>query len=79
MNIAIAGKSGFIGRAISEKLEKEHNVYAIPREISYKGGDELLAIIERSDIIINLAGENILKRWTKKNRKRIYNLPNEQP
>ncbi len=73
MNIAIAGKSGFIGRAISEKLEKEHNVYAIPREISYKGGDELLAIIERSDIIINLAGENILKRWTKKNRKRIYN------
>jgi len=73
MNIAIAGKSGFIGRAISQNSVKEHNVYAIPREISYKGGDELLSIVESSDVIINLAGENILKRWTRKNRERIFN------
>lgn len=73
MNIAIAGKSGFIGRAISEKLEKSHNVYSVPREISYEGGEDLLSLVERSDVIINLAGENILKRWTARNREKIYN------
>lgn len=73
MNIAIAGISGFMGKAVSKELSKDHNVYAIPREISYAGGDDLLSIVEHSDAIINLAGESILKRWTKKNRERIFN------
>lgn len=73
MNIAIAGISGFLGKAVSELLSKEHKVYSIPREISYKGGGELISLIERTDIIINLAGENILKRWTKRNKERIFN------
>lgn len=71
MNIAILGKSGFTGTYVSKKLQSKHNVYGVPSAISSRGGEELLEIIEKSDVIINLAGENIFKRWTRSNREKI--------
>ena len=69
MNIAVTGASGFVGRALSERLRASgHGVTAIslrtqpPPEVF--GGCEA---------VVNLAGEPVAQRWTTAARERISN------
>lgn len=65
MEILITGLGGFIGQAMKNAcLEAGHNVYTIPREILLPGGQRLKEATGRADVIVNLAGENIMGRWT---------------
>lgn len=73
LKIAVAGASGYIGTALVCALrEKGHTVVAITRQTEVAGTIhwnpdlELLdsQLLEGFDVIINLAGENISKRWT---------------
>jgi uncharacterized protein (TIGR01777 family) len=61
MKIAVAGGTGFIGKALVARLRER--------------GDEVLVLgrgeVASADVIINLAGENVGKRWTPKRKARI--------
>ncbi len=64
--VAITGSSGFVGTNLKSFFElKGFKVIAIKRE-ELKNIDKLCQIIEEATIIINLAGANIVNRWTEK-------------
>jgi len=73
LNIKITGLNGYLGRLISRDLkERGHMVSGIDRNSLYSPGSILETEIKSSDVIINLSGAPILKRWTEKNKKTIY-------
>ncbi len=70
MNIIISGSTGFIGKYISKELTNAaYTVKSIPKNILYNNEKELQNLIDWADVVINLAGAPILKRWTKKYQK----------
>lgn len=82
MNIVVAGASGFVGRALMPALAADgHGVRRLvrrppgaPNEIAWHPGARELdpAVLEGTDVIVNLAGENIAGgRWTSARRERI--------
>jgi uncharacterized protein (TIGR01777 family) len=71
--LSITGSSGFVGTSLRNFFEKKgFNVIGIKRE-ELKDEKKLLAIIETSDIVVNLAGANIISRWTDEYKKTLYN------
>ncbi len=67
MTVGITGATGFVGRALSERLRKSgHQV----RPISLRTGVSTGALAG-CDAVINLAGEPVSQRWTDEVRKRI--------
>lgn len=73
MNIVVTGASGFLGKSLIVYLSKVgYNVIPMHRKDFIDNGllDEKL---KNSNVIINLAGETIFQRWSKKNKKRIIN------
>jgi uncharacterized protein (TIGR01777 family) len=71
MNIAIIGGTGFIGRYLTIYFEdKGNNVFIISRSLMQKE-NELIKIIEKSDVLLNFAGEPIDGIWTKKKKVKI--------
>lgn len=74
MEIKITGINGYIGQLISKELiAQNHQVSGIGRKLLYGAISELQKEISACDVLINLAGAPILKRWTQKNKKLIYN------
>lgn len=77
MNIAIAGASGMVGKALTRHLTaKGHTVSALKRD--EHGGaakpfkDASVEDLQKFDAVINLAGENIAgKRWSDEQKKLI--------
>ncbi len=73
MDIKITGASGYLGRIITAELKgKGHNVLPIQRELLYGPAENLAGELKNIDVLINLAGAPVLQRWTKKNKKEIY-------
>ncbi len=86
MQILITGGTGFIGQLLREELIKQgHNLTIVTRNIKkYEDesasnqrfidlNDDFVPYIEKSDAVINLAGENLFKkRWDEKLKKIIY-------
>jgi uncharacterized protein (TIGR01777 family) len=71
MNIAIAGASGFVGSFLKTYFtEKEYQVIAIPRA-TFLDENALQQVVNWADVVINLAGESILKRWSSSYKKRL--------
>ncbi len=69
MRVAITGASGFVGRALSERLRSSgHNVSAI--SLRTQPPPEVFAGCEA---VVNLAGEPVAQRWTAAARERISN------
>ncbi len=67
MNVAITGASGFVGRALSERLRASgHNVTAI--SLRTQPPPEVFAGCQA---VVNLAGEPVAQRWTAAARERI--------
>ncbi|MGM9925233.1 MAG: TIGR01777 family oxidoreductase [Bacillus sp. (in: firmicutes)] len=86
MKVAIAGGSGFVGKAITKELHAEnHDVYILTRNIAGKENSERLAYVqwlnegdhpekalEGVDAMINLAGVSLNSgRWTNERKKQI--------
>ena len=57
MKILITGVNGFIGKNLDVRLRenKEYSVIPFTRENSV---DELIGLVDASDVIVHLAGEN---------------------
>lgn len=62
MKIAIAGHRGFIGSNLVEFL-REDQVVTLPRNLLYGDPSYLSGAIEGVDVVINLAGAPIARRW----------------
>ena len=83
MNILITGGTGFIGSYLCEHLENRGDHLMIltrnPDKYSdtdtrsyHRIDDELTPLVDKSDAIVNLAGENLFdQRWTEAAKKRI--------
>lgn len=75
MNIAISGESGFVGKHLSAFLMQfGHQILPLGRDLFKDNRDkELIQILSKSDIVINLAGAPINKRWTKTYKEELFN------
>ncbi len=73
MKIAISGASGFIGTNLSHYFESRgHSIFPINRAtLSDENKEMLHSILSQADIVINLAGASINKRWTNKYKKEL--------
>lgn len=70
--LAITGSSGFVGTSLKKHFEsKGYKVIGIKRD-ELKDINKLTSIIEKVDVIINLAGANIINRWTDSYKKLLY-------
>lgn len=88
-NLLIFGGSGFIGRNLIKELSGNYNITVVSRnpdkqknlfsseikfaQIDYSNPDEFASILNDTDAIINLAGENVGERWTNKKKQAIKN------
>jgi uncharacterized protein len=73
LEIRVTGMSGYLGRSISEELQKNgHEVLGIERKLIYGSLNKLSKQIEGADVIINLAGAPILQRWSERKKRLIH-------
>lgn len=73
MRIKITGINGYIGSLLAKELShKGHKVSGVQRKLLYGDTKFLKEEISLADVVINLAGASILKRWTKSNMRRMY-------
>jgi len=69
MIIALTGANGFIGTNLRERFKSIASEILILRR---NDSDDIWRdFVSKADVIINLAGSTIFKRWNKKNRKLI--------
>ncbi|MDD3876782.1 MAG: TIGR01777 family oxidoreductase [Bacteroidales bacterium] len=72
--IFISGQNGLIGTSLSNALkDKGYDVTAIDRNAFKMEAGHFLSFIESADIIINLAGAPIIRRWTNKYKDELFN------
>ncbi len=65
MNILVTGLNGFVGQEVKTAFERSgHQVYPAPKDILLLGGIGLDKAVRKADVIVNLAGANIVGRWT---------------
>lgn len=67
MKVAITGASGFVGTALQKHFSSS---VVIDRDDSH---DVIVEKLKQVDIVINLAGAPIIKRWSKSYKKTLYN------
>lgn len=72
INVAISGSTGLIGQALSNHLRAEgYEIISVKREDFQKGAVAVHDKIRNCQIVINLAGSPVIKRWTGKNKHKI--------
>lgn len=70
--VAITGASGFVGSNLKNYFSNlGFKIVSIKRE-ELKDFEKLTKIVEESEFIINLAGANIINRWTNSYKKLLY-------
>ncbi len=87
MKILLAGGSGFVGTSLTKELSRNNSITVVDRNvpapdrnsenIRYVASDlskpgEWQALIPEQDVIINLAGATIFKKWDSNTKKIIY-------
>ncbi|MGM0519549.1 MAG: TIGR01777 family oxidoreductase [Campylobacterota bacterium] len=71
--IAITGASGFVGTSLINYFTNlNYEVIKIKREY-LSDSKKLEEIVNKADILINLAGANIISRWSQEYKKTLYN------
>lgn len=75
MKIAISGASGYIGKHLTLFFIKlRYKVIPIPRELfGEEAFPELVNRISGCNVVINLAGARLNKRWTQAHKAELYN------
>jgi uncharacterized protein (TIGR01777 family) len=72
MKVFVAGGSGLVGSHLREYFKGKYEVINVSRDpkkgITY---EDLPKYLDDGDVVINLAGENISKRWNKEFKERL--------
>ena len=86
MNIVLSGGSGLIGQHLINNYLQGHNINIlttnkdrVSENASYWSPKEGIidnALIDAADVIINLAGAPVAKRWTKSYKQKIVESRN---
>ena len=72
MKIVITGGTGFLGRHLITHLGVSgHEIVLIQRSDLKEGPDRISKLIKTSDVLINLAGSPVIKRWNSSNKQEI--------
>ncbi len=70
--IAITGASGFVGTSLTKYFSRlQYKIITISRDI-LNDKQKLEETLSQSDIVINLAGANIINRWSESYKKLLY-------
>jgi uncharacterized protein len=70
--IAITGASGFVGTSLTKYFSKlGYRIVPISRDI-LNNQQKLEETLNSSEIVINLAGANIINRWSESYKKLLY-------
>lgn len=73
MKFLISGGSGFIGRSLTGILRKKHHhVKHITRADFNNSQSQIESLTEWADVVVNLAGAPISKKWTKAYKNELY-------
>ena len=74
--IAITGASGFVGTSLTKFFSNlGYRIIPISRGI-LNNENRLKETLKTTDIVINLAGANIINRWTESYKKLLYSSRN---
>ncbi|MBE29325.1 TIGR01777 family protein [bacterium] len=65
MKIVILGGTGLIGTALQKSFSNDYQVDCFNRD-AFQSFEHLASLIEGSDVVIQLSGSTISKRWSKK-------------
>ncbi|MCF8371293.1 MAG: TIGR01777 family oxidoreductase [Bacteroidales bacterium] len=72
MRVVISGASGLIGSALKEMFEAEgHEVVPLGRKHFKRNIHEFKEFFREADVLINLAGAPLLKRWTQSYKRKL--------
>jgi uncharacterized protein (TIGR01777 family) len=72
MKVVITGSSGFVGQELKHMFQgMGYDVSGVKREQLHEQ-EQLIKIMDKSDIVINLAGANIIARWSDEYKKELY-------
>lgn len=72
VSIFITGLSGFIGQELRTQSERAgYRVFTLPRKQLLEGGVLLVEALRNADVVVNLAGESIMERWSVKKKNEI--------
>ncbi|WP_299577208.1 TIGR01777 family oxidoreductase [uncultured Sunxiuqinia sp.] len=74
MKVVVTGANGYLGQNIMGELQRQGaTIKPLKRHLLYGDPKQLANHLAGHDVVINLAGAPILKRWTSKNKTIIYN------
>ena len=69
MKIVISGGTGFLGHYLTKYLNTlGHDLILIQRSDWSEGADRISKLINSADVLINLTGSPVIKRWTVANK-----------
>lgn len=71
MKIAITGASGFIGKKLCDFFQRDNHTPVALSRSTLASPEGLISTLEGTDVVINLAGASISKRWTSKYKQEI--------
>jgi len=72
MNIILTGGTGFLGRHLSKYLTNiGHTIKLIQRSDLSEGICRISKLINSADVLINLAGSPVIKKWSDRNKNEI--------
>lgn len=70
--VVITGASGFVGTALSNMFKAKGYEVLPVRRADLKDIDKLSTMVDGASLVINLAGANIISRWSEEYKKLLY-------
>ncbi|MCE1197779.1 MAG: TIGR01777 family oxidoreductase [Marinilabiliales bacterium] len=72
MKIILSGGTGFLGRKLNSHLTSlGHQIVVIRRSDWEAGTDRISKLINSCEVVINLAGSPVIKRWSTQNKREM--------